>query len=75
MLENSLYIAKAKLKYFNQPMLIKKLRIMDVATYIYDPDKFTNEQNQNILKPFRQKRVWLIPVIYSLGLFTRTKIS
>ena len=74
-LENSLYIAKAKLKYFNQPMLIKKLRIMDVATYIYDPDKFTNEQNQNILKPFRQKRVWLIPVIYSLGLFTRTKIS
>tara|TARA_B110001450_G_scaffold256226_1_gene285913 strand:- start:1560 stop:3833 length:2274 start_codon:yes stop_codon:yes gene_type:complete len=74
-LENSLYIYKAKMKYFEEPMYIQKLRIIDVATYIYNPDRFTDEQNQKILKPFREKRVWLIPIIYSVGLFTRTKIS
>jgi hypothetical protein len=74
-LENSLYINKTKMKYFEEPMEIQKIRIIDVGSYIYNPDRFTDDQNQMILKPYREKRVWLIPIIYSVGLFTRTKIT
>ena len=66
-LENSLYIYKAKMKYFEEPMYIQKLRIIDVATYIYNPDRFTDEQNQKILKPFREKRVWSPRDVWGMG--------
>jgi hypothetical protein len=56
-------------------MTIKNLRIIDIGSYFYNEDDFSDAQNKNILKPFKESQVWLIPIIYSLGLFNRTKSS
>jgi hypothetical protein len=74
-LDNSRAINSKNWRYYHPPMSIKNLRIIDIGTYFYNEKDFTDAQNKNILKPFKESKVWLIPIIYSLGLFNRAKSS
>ena len=74
-LDNSRKINSKNWKYYHPPMTIKNLRIIDIGSYFYNEDDFSDAQNKNIIKPFKESQVWLIPIIYSLGLFNRTKSS
>ena len=74
-LDNSRAVNSKNWKYYHPPMSIKNLRIIDIGSYFYNEKDFSDAQNKNILKPYKESQVWLIPIIYSLGLFNRIKSS
>ena len=57
------------------PIKMDNFQVIDIATYFYDESSLEPEEFSKILKPFREKKVWLIPIFYSLARFQFKKLK
>ena len=57
------------------PIKMDNFQVIDIATYFYDESSLEPKEFSKILKPFREKKVWLIPIFYSLARFQFNKLK
>lgn len=54
---------------------LDNFQMIDIGTFFYDESKYHPDIQKKVLKPFRDKKFWLIPIFYSMARFRLNNLS